>query len=204
MTKTYCCIDTETYGLEEAEHRLISVGLVFGSLDMETETDSIWGGQQFFIADDPGELDQRAQNINGIDPAWLEVHGEPKADVAVKLDEILYREFIKAGSIRLIPLGQNWPFDRSFLRTRMPSFRETMRKYLNYHYADSAVLAEELKDAGIMDLASCSLQSLATYFGIEYEAHDALADAETTLAVYFRMKRLLHNLMVAKHVYAEA
>jgi DNA polymerase III epsilon subunit-like protein len=89
---------------------------------------------------------------------------------------------------RIIPIAQNWPFDRAFLTAWLG--RLTYEMIFDRHFRDTMALAASYND--IADLRGeripfpkISLGALSKRFGIENpDPHRALGDCITTAAVY--------------------
>lgn len=76
-------------------------------------------------------------------------------------------------------------------------FGDLYNDLFDYHIQDTSVMARMLKDAGLLKVSSCSLNSLAEYFKIKNpQAHNASGDTWTTAQVFVRLNRILRpNLL---------
>jgi len=91
--------------------------------------------------------------------------------------------------------GHNTFFDRPILHRILGSTYDGAY----YHRIDTMVLANALKDVGIIgQTENLKLETLANYFGVkpEGELHNALTDVKVTFQVYRKMKELLSKSVI--------
>ncbi|KKM25630.1 hypothetical protein LCGC14_1593020 [marine sediment metagenome] len=90
------------------------------------------------------------------------------------------------------PVGYNVGFDVDFLRQ---FFFKNYDKYygslIDYHKLDVFGLVFILEFKGLIKLENYKLVTVAKYFGIEYEEHDALEDIKVTREVFYKMLEYL-------------
>ncbi|KKM51700.1 hypothetical protein LCGC14_1555270, partial [marine sediment metagenome] len=92
---------------------------------------------------------------------------------------------------RLVPLAQNWPFDREFIIDWLG--RETFSQLFSVHYRDTMAAALFRNDCADfknekIPIPKVNLNYLGTVFGVKnYKAHDALQDCIVTAEIYRRI-----------------
>lgn len=99
----------------------------------------------------------------------------------------------KGGRIgnRLLPIGQDVSSDIKIIQRCLIS-KETWNQCVRLIPIDILYFATILRDMGLLNLKSLSLQSLAEYFGLDASgAHDAKFDALLVPQVYEKLKELL-------------
>jgi DNA polymerase III alpha subunit (gram-positive type) len=84
---------------------------------------------------------------------------------------------------RFIPAGQNIPYDIKMLVgwfDKNTNPKEDVAHYLTPEVIDTKVIAKNSP----IEFENHKLETLAAHFGIKYNAHDALADIQTTRKIY--------------------
>lgn len=191
-------IDTETTGTDAEMHELIQIAIV--PLDSEFKPrQGILPFNIYLRPDYPELADKEAMSINKIAFSELARRGfdrEKAKDLLFRWYEQLNLPMKKYGQRRctLIPLGQNYVFDYSFIIKWLgnemyysifsPFYRDTMR---------TALILNDLYGyrAEKIPFPKVNLKYLASQLKVEtYPSHDALQDCLATAAVYRRMVRL--------------
>jgi len=187
-----CSIDCETSGLKAGHHDLLEVAIL--PLDKELRP------RQDIMPFDiklqpkfPDRADPRAMRVNRLKISELLIDG---IDVFQAIDffETWFGKLRLREGKKIMPLAQNWPFDREFLIAWLGA--ETFNHYFDYHYRDTCVVANYCND--IADLrnekypfAKQNLQYLCTQLNVKTErSHRALEDALATAEVYRRMLQM--------------
>jgi DNA polymerase III epsilon subunit-like protein len=99
---------------------------------------------------------------------------------------------------KIIPLGQNYVFDRDFIIDWLGY--ETYSQFFAYDYRDTLVTAHYLNDKAdayneMCPFPKANLKYLASQLKVSYEgAHDALHDCLITAKIYKAMLMLSHTL----------
>lgn len=187
-----CAIDTETTGFTPGYHDMVQIAVI--PLDCDLEVDKSFTP---FLLDiiprRPENADNEAMRINRIKFCEISASGAEYYKAAELFDEWFDRLKLYHEK-RIMPLGCNWPFDRSFImewlggkgydRCFSPVFRDIQ-----------SVATAQNDRAGWLGqdfpYPKVNLQYLATQCGIERsKAHDATEDALVTAQVY---KRLIQN-----------
>lgn len=133
-------------------------------------------------------------DFNAIQPKALECNG-------ITLEQLrtfptateVYQQFIKVISKyvdkydkndKFIIAGQNTNFDIGFVRDFFKKQGDNFfGSYFSYQSLDLLALTIALRYKGILKTENLKLETMAKHFGIEYDAHDALADIETTRTI---------------------
>lgn len=189
-----CCIDIETTGLDPELHEIVQLCV----LPLDSNIQPIQDIMPFYIniaPENPHTADYKAMHINKIDLVEITTRGfntEKAKDLFYEWFDNLGLPYTKWGNrARIIPLGQNYAFDMSFIKRWLgpvgyddvfhPQYRDTMlaATYLN----DRAAM-----HANRVPYSKVNLTWLASAYYIEYSRkHDALSDCMTTAQVYRKM-----------------
>lgn len=174
-------IDTETSGLDNLKHQILTVAIVL----CDNNGNEVFSEEYKVKQQDWAEINTRALEVNGI---VLEEHNKTalsELEVAQKIHDVLKMY----GLFRPIVIGQNVTFDIGFLQNM---FKRTELKYpFDYHFQDTMVLANVLKDVGKMPIVNVKLVTIANFFGLSTDFHRALEDARMTAKVYYKMIELI-------------
>lgn len=192
-----CVMDTETTGLDCNYHEMVQLCII--ALDSNFEP--MKGVIPFYInikPEYPERVDAKALEINKMDMAKIISTGFDKEKAVDLLRAWIEKLKIKnnkyAGANKIIPLGQNYQFDKGFIQAWLGV--EQYNELFDYHYRDTMCAALFMNDrAGMraekVPYPKVNLQYLATTLGIQTpgQAHDALADCLKTAEVYKRLCR---------------
>ncbi|MEK7558576.1 MAG: 3'-5' exonuclease [Patescibacteria group bacterium] len=181
-TENLAFIDTETTGLDLAQHEIIEIGCVLArQIEREGKGAQVEVIEEFEYKIKPEHIetaDPEALRINGYNPAnWVFAVDRTKAleDLAKKVD----------GAIMV---GHNVAFDHAFLEK---AFEDAgIKNTMHYHKLDTISIAYgRLFDNPSVE--KFSLRSLCEHFGIENKnAHTALSDARATFELYKKLLNL--------------
>ncbi|MDL2343079.1 3'-5' exonuclease [Deinococcus sp. MIMF12] len=175
LTQPIIFLDTETGGRDSRRHPLLTVGLV-----TLTPAGEVTRPLHLRVRHDTYDVEEEAMAVNGIDLGAH--HAEAQAPEAVA-DAI---RTYAAGEGRVMLGGHNFGFDLGFLRPLLPDLGRVFR----HGQVDTKVAAQFLIHAGLLPRkVGTALDDLAEYFGVEYQAHDALEDARATAEVYAALLR---------------
>lgn len=192
-----CVIDVETTGLDETRHEIVQICIL--PLDGWLQPYIKRGHMPFqiyMIPEYPEYYDPEAQKVTKLSLDYLQQHGFPQ-DVGFSLLEQWLEKFglpLNKGGVnrcKIVPLGQNYGFDRGFIKQWVGS--EFYDEWFHYHYKDTMVTAQYLNDRAAfhgepVPYPKTNLQYLASRHGIQSrKAHDAISDCMTTAAVYKKM-----------------
>ena len=173
-------IDIETTGLDPDYHEIVQVSVV----TFDKHYKPLEAFTEYIKPDHPERMTREALEINKIDPKTIT---EDKSKDAIKNKLISWIEDQNCDiKVKLAPLGHNYSvFDLIFLKKWLQG---DYNKNFDYHIIDTYQIANILRDAGIIDVESCSLASLCSYLKIENPGkHNAYYDALYALEVYQRL-----------------
>jgi len=179
---TIIFVDTETGGVSEDVHSLLTVGLAA----LDTRARTVVREAHVRVRHDTYHVDVEALNVNGID---LVTHHDAAAVPEVAANEV--RAFLRLGSKKRVMLGgHNVNFDVRFLKRLLPDYHELVIGSV----VDTKVVAHFLIHAGLLPKTlGTRLEDLAGHFGVPIRPHDALEDARATALVYAAMLDLLSD-----------
>lgn len=178
---TFVFIDTETTGLDSERHEIIEIAGIVVRIANPADSATYEILDQFEYRIKPerlSEADPQALKINRYDPSqWND---------AVTLIEAMQQ--VSGRTKGMVMVGHNVAFDAGFLDK---AFRKTgTENQMHYHKLDTISMAYALLH-GNKDVDHLSLRALCDYFEIEQSAqHEALADAQATLALYKKLMSL--------------
>jgi DNA polymerase III subunit epsilon len=171
-------IDTETGGLDPAEHAIMSLAAVVYH-DGHIDESVAW-----LIEDPTGVKTVNATNLNGLDGC-----GDSPWKVVTELKQLLLRHDMR-GKVTLA--GHNLPFDVGFLQRLYRLADADYDKQFNYGGLCTKTAALLLEQAGRLKIDNSSLVTVCEALGITVDAsHDALADALNTAQV---LRRLIERI----------
>lgn len=188
-----CVIDTETTGLNPNYHEVIQICILPLDSNIVPRRDVL----PFYIElvpEFPERADPKAMSINRLSFTKIAQRGHDRDKAKDLLDEWYHKLGLpqtKFGRMKkIIPLGQNYPFDERFIRAWLGN--ENYENYFDYNHRDTKVVANYLNDrAGMhaekIPYAKTNLASLARKLDVIHDrAHDALSDCQATANIYKR------------------
>ena len=191
-----CAIDTETTGLNSDWHEMIQICILPLDSNIQPRRDVL----PFYIElipDHPERADPQAMKINRLDFAILGQRGHDR-DKAVDLLETWVSRLglpsTKYGKRKkIIPLGQNYGFDKSFILEWLG--QETYNDIFYYDHRDLKRAVAYLNDRAGMHaekppFPQSSLSQICKRLNVRLDnAHDALADCQATAECYRQLLR---------------
>jgi len=168
--------DTETTGLSPWKNDVVQIA---GIIEIDGKIEDAF---EFKCQPHSYEnIQQKALDTNGFTIEQLRTFQSPQL-VKMLITDIFDKYINKRDKEdKFYPAGQNVQFDidmmRQFFRKAGDNF---WGSYCNYHKIDLLALTTVLKYKGIIDVPNLKLVTIAKYLGIEFDAHDALADIKTT------------------------
>jgi len=187
-----CVIDTETTGLDPYWHEILQICILPLDQNIKPRKDVL----PFYIElrpEHPERIDPEAMKVNRLNAAKISQRGfdqEKAKDMLREWYDKLELPFTKSGNYqkRIIPLGQNFAFDKAFILHWLGV--EMYNEFFEYHYADTMNTAHYLNDRAAMHgekvpFSKINLKYLASTLKIPHEfGHDALQDCLVTAEVY--------------------
>ena len=187
-----CAIDTETTGLDPRRHDIIQIAIL--PLNDQIQPDKRFMPFNIHIKPSrPENIEAKAMQVNKINLAHLMLHGMDSFQAADLLDEWFEKLRLPLGR-KIVPLGQNYAFDREFMREWLGHLNYD--HLFHYHYKDTMIAAQYINDRAEIHgnyppFSKGSLGRIAGVLEIEYQnAHDALADCVIVSECYRRMMRM--------------
>jgi DNA polymerase III epsilon subunit-like protein len=127
---------------------------------------------------------KHAEKVHGISRKKAETFQHP-AQMAQKL-----KEFLEQYDKVFFALGHNHTGDKNYLK-RFVSDYDLILEWntrVKIHWKDTVSIAKQLKNR--IPVKDVKLETLANYFKIEINAHDALSDADVTSELYQMMEAI--------------
>lgn len=185
-------IDTETSGLDEHKHGIVTLALL-----VEKE-DEIIDEAYFEMLPTGRQADPKALEVNKLTMEEIKTY-RPWEQVKLDVDAFLQTHVDKWDKTqKYILAGQNAKdFDLKFLKSYYEACGDNyLFSYIKAGpYIDTLSLMTVLQDLGKAPiLENYKLETLCNYFGVELtDSHNALADIKATREVYLKMKELLNE-----------
>lgn len=189
-----CAMDTETTGFDDQFHEICQFACIPLDSNLKPRTD-VTPFSVHMRLEYPERADPEAMKVNKLTVSWLQINGFDKYKVIDMFDEWVDKlglPYTNGGRRKqIIPLGQNFSFDRGFIKAWVGD--QQYRDWFHYHYRDTMHVAAYLCDRAAMHgekvpFNKISLGSLAANLNIEInKLHDALEDSRVTAEVYRRL-----------------
>lgn len=183
-------IDTETTGLNPGVNGLVQVAGIVEIDGVIKEEFNLW--MKPFKGDmiNPSALETIGKTLND-----LEKLGEPSIayrEIITIFDRYIDK-FNKKDKFYLV--GQNPSFDKAFLDYFFNRFNNPyLYAYIFYHLIDLVAISAAFKLAGVIEIDKLNLDSMAEYFKLTRDKHDALSDVKLTRDLFYifidKLKRL--------------
>lgn len=186
-----CAIDTETTGLDPSWHEIVQLSLLPLDSNFEIRKD-VAPFSIYLRPDSPERADKKALKVNGLSLSDLTLKGfdqEAAKDMLKGWIDKLGLPYTKYGRRKeIIPLGQNYAFDKAFISAWLGA--DIYFDLFGYHYRDTMIAAGYLNDRAAyhgetIPFPKIGLKYLASQLTIPTDhSHDALSDCQTTAKVY--------------------
>jgi DNA polymerase-3 subunit epsilon len=168
--------DTETTGLNEKIHDIVQISFLI-EIDGDIK-------QQCDLKCQPFSYENITQEALSIQEVTIEELRERQKP------EEMYKEIIEIFSNyidkynredKFYPAGQNVSFDMRFLRAFFEKNKDNyFGSFINRFYIDLAAIVRLLKYANFINPENSKLETIAKYFNIEHDAHNAFSDIIVT------------------------
>lgn len=179
-------VDIETTGLYPSKQEIIEIAVI-----VYNNKNLLPTGQKFhkFIRPDrPDEIMPKALEVNKI---VIEDIPETNTQENIRKEFLSWLSEQDIGKIKIKPMGHNYSsFDGPFIKDWISP--EIYNKYFDYHIKDTFVIAQYLKDAYVINPATCSLKNITKYYNLGEPPHSAIGDANLTLEVYAYLLDEMH------------
>jgi len=188
-------LDTETTGLSEKSSIVqVAAIIVIDGKDKE----------RFNINMRPfpeAEISPEALKITGLTEAGIKAYPDP-IDQHKKITGIFNKYIQKYDKTdKFILAGQNVSFDLTQMIRWFTRCNDTyLGSYINFKRTlDTNQIFRAFQLAGVFpELENTKLVTIAKFFGIEFNAHDAMADIEVTRTIGNKMIKMLRRLRPAE------
>lgn len=177
-------LDTETTGVNPYKHSIVQIAAI-------AETDGVIEGT-FNHKMQPiagAEIDLKALEVNNTTEEELRTYMLPanayELLVAFLGDHI--DKYNKAD--KFVVAGYNVKFDTDVLRQWFLAFND--KYYGSWFFWPSIDVAQTFVEERLLGgtmLDDYKLATVCTYMGIQFDAHDAMADIEATRTLYYKLK----------------
>jgi DNA polymerase III epsilon subunit-like protein len=189
-----CAIDTETTGLEPGWNEIVQLAIVPLDSQIKPRKD-VLPLNMFIKPEHPERAYKEAMKVNKMTLAELAIKGfdsDKARDLLTEWVDKLDLPYTKHGNRKkIIPLGQNYGFDRGFISHWLGL--DEYERMFHYHYRDTMIASHYLNDrsafhAEPVPFPKSNLSYLAKTLSIDHSgAHDALADCLMSAEVYRQM-----------------
>ena len=184
MNKKLFYLDVETTGLDSKCNDILQLAYIVEINGKIKEKGSLFC-QPFNYSN----INTRALEINKLTMDEIKEFPTPQ-EMYSKLIKILdkYIDNYTRGHNKFSPAGYNVRFDVEFLREFFHKNNDRFyNSYFDYHLLSVDSLLYLFDYKGLIKLENYKLVTIAKHFGIEFNAHDALADIETTRRVFYKL-----------------
>ena len=187
-----CAIDIETLGLDCEQHDIVEIAIV--PLDLNFNISKNFNPFNLMIK--PVRLENvdwahLPSYISKSDVMRYITYGTEQIKAEDMLEEWVGRLGLKPGK-RIVPLGHNYDFDRSFIEKWLG--KDLYQDWFHYIYRDTMRVALTLNDMALFHhgeypFPKVGLQYMKSLCGVPTEgrAHSAIQDAIDTAKVYKRI-----------------
>lgn len=186
-----CVVDIETTGLDPYWNEILQICILPVDSNIKPRKDVL----PFYLEirpDHPERFDQQAKTVNKIDLNEIMKRGHDSEKAKDLLEEWIKKLGLPCNKFgnpkRILPLGQNYAFDRAFIQQWLGV--QMYNDFFDYHYRDTMITAGYINDraachAEVVPFSKINLQWLAKQLNVETDrAHDALQDCLTCAEVY--------------------
>ena len=185
-------IDLETTGTEPGRHGVVQIAGII-EIDGKVVEEFELKSHPF-----PGQTyDSEALRVIG--KTEEEIGSYPEPHLAYKAIVCLFNKYIdrynKADKLHMV--GQNPRFDYDFLTAFFQNNGDKfLYAYIKYHLIDLIAATALFQAAGKIKVPNMKLETVSSYFGIEYKAHDAKEDVRITRKLYYTYVNLIKQIVM--------
>lgn len=184
MSNRLLFIDTETGGVDPAEHSLFSVGVVVW------ESGNIIFEDELYIKDTVYKITAQALDINNINISQIDKIGLDKQDIIKKLKSIKEEYF---NNTIMTVAGHNIGFDVSFLKQLYKDCNSIFLEDFSHRTIDTSSILQFLFFSKKLETNISSSDVAFKYFNIEVKKrHTALDDCRATVYLFNKLISLVN------------
>lgn len=184
MKKLY--IDTETTGLDPKENDIIQIAIII-EIDGEIKETTEMKCAPF----NPANITDSALEIQGISKEQILKRNPPEMiyNRLIKIFEKYIDRYDKTD--KFIVLGQKVRFDIDFLKEFfLKNNDKYLGAYINWIPVDLLYIMRFLQYYGIVEIENLKLETMAKYFSVDLDAHDALNDIIATKEMLDKVEKI--------------
>lgn len=175
-------LDTETGGLDEERHSLLTIGLVVW------EDNTIIARKELWISKDNYQYDEEAMKINHINLDELREYGISELEAIHSINNFCNEYF---NQHPVILAGHNIKFDIAFLKKLYLKYQIPFENYFSHKTIDTVSILKFLCIQGKIPKELESMNKMLEYYGIKVKKrHTALGDAELTAKLFTKLLEL--------------
>ena len=184
VNKKICWLDTETSGLDPKIHDILQISYII-EIDKKVEEKGNFYIQPFNY----NTIEKAALEINKLEIAQIKTFPQPQ-EIYRKIKTILEKyvdRYNKNDKFSLAGYNNimfDVPFFKQFFIKNCDSFFGSL---FDYHTLDVLSLVYILEYKGILNLNNYKLTTVANYFNILFNPHDATEDIRVTREIFYKM-----------------
>ena len=181
-------IDVETSGFSKENDRILDIGIIYEKNGMKLDE-----LQVYIKLDSYPDGYEKAQEIHGITPEFLKIHGISELDAYKQIISFFDKYINKFDkNDKALFAGHNAPFDKRMLEALfLRQGNKFFYSYFEKDCLDVLKLSREANKSGLIKTIDNKLGTIAEYLDVDLsEAHSALADITATRKVYQKLKML--------------
>lgn len=184
-----CAIDVETTGETVGHHEIWQIAI----LPLDANIKPLTTIMPFYLElklRRPENIDHKAIKVGRLDFARFQLRAIDSMKAVDLFEDWFERLELPLGR-KIVPLAQNWVFDRGFVEEWMGPAH--FQRYVHFHYRDTMSTALFMNDRADafnekVPFPKVGMEYLCNIFRVKNaKAHDALQDCVATAEVYRRM-----------------
>ncbi len=185
-------IDLETTGVEPGKHGVVQIAGII-EIDGKIAEEFEFKSRLF-----PGQVSE-PQALQVIGRTAEEIAGYPEPRLAYEGLAGIFNKYIDRydKTDKLHMAGQNPRFDYDFLTAFFQNNgNQFLYAYIQFHLIDLMAATALFQAAGKMKVPNMKLETVSSYFGIQYKAHDAKEDVRVTRELYHTYVNLIKQIIM--------
>lgn len=183
MNKKLFYVDVETTGLDSKRNDIISLAYL-----IEINKEIVEEGELFTQPFRYDTINAKALEVNKLTIAQIKQFPTPQ-ETHNKLVQVFDKYIDKYNkNDKFISCGYNVRFDVAFLSEFfLKNNHKYLFSYIDHHQLDVFNSLYILDYKGLIALDDYKLETVAKYFKIEHNAHNALSDIKVTRQIFYRL-----------------